>query len=178
MDTSDLWKVQEVQYTADFRDSRWISVRISNPAEDVIVWTNVVREPNAWRPASRRSWNHYVNWHTQWGERQLCSPATGASDELDVPAPAADLPVPVCQICQGSNVTPGVGRDCPRCAAEDPYAAGGRLALCTPAGPPAPRGVLHAAASPHGAGGPMVGAMPATGAMSATGDTVPTFTGE
>ena len=69
VDTSDLWKVQEVEYTADFRSSRWISVRISNPAEDVTVWTNVVREPNAWRPASQTSWNHYTNWHTQWGVR-------------------------------------------------------------------------------------------------------------
>ena len=75
VDISKLWQDQEVRYTNNFRSSRWISVRISNSAEDeddddILVWTNVVREPNVWRPASRRSRNHYTNWHTQWGMRQ------------------------------------------------------------------------------------------------------------
>ena len=64
VDTSHLWTVVEVFYTSDFPSSRWISVRISNPAEDVRVWTNVVREPNVWRSASRRDWNQYTNLHT------------------------------------------------------------------------------------------------------------------
>ena len=75
IDTSKLWQVQQVRYTTNFRSSRWISVRISNTAEDeddndILVWTNVVREPNVWRHPPRRRACHYTNWHTQRGMRQ------------------------------------------------------------------------------------------------------------
>ena len=78
VDTQVPITVEQTEFIPEFRHSRWVSVRFTSglgcatdswprPSVDRprTLWTNVVREPTAWR--DHRGWSHYTNRHTQWG---------------------------------------------------------------------------------------------------------------
>ena len=84
VDTSQPVVVQESIIVEDFRNSKWISVRIM--LEDTSLWTSVVHEPNM--PRSYRIHRHYTNRHTQWGMRlEVAPPERGTAAGISQPDP-------------------------------------------------------------------------------------------